>query len=38
MSVEGTEILGKMNFHENVITNNVVKMNFPTMIILKQEM
>ena len=38
MSVEGTEILGKMNFHENVITNNVVKMIFPTMIILKQEM
>ena len=38
MSVEGTEILGKMNFHEDVITNNVVKMNFPTMIILKQEM
>ena len=37
MSVEGTEILGKMNFHEDVITNNVVKMNFPTMIILKQE-
>ena len=28
MSVEGTEILDKMNFHENVITNNVVKMNF----------
>ena len=38
MSVEGTEILGKMNFYEDVITNNVVKMNFPTMIILKQEM
>ena len=38
MSVEGTEILGKMNFHENVITNNVVKMNSPTLIILKQEM
>ena len=38
MSVEGTEILGKMNFHENVITNNVVKMNFPTITILKQEM
>ena len=38
MSVEGTEILGKMNFHENVIKNNVVKMNFPTTIILKQEM
>ena len=38
MSVEGTEILGKMNFHENVAINNVVKMNFPTMIILKQEM
>ena len=37
MSVEGTEILGKMNFHENVITNNVVKIIFPTMIILKQE-
>ena len=37
MSVEGTEILGKMNFHEDVITNIVVKMNFPTMIILKQE-
>ena len=35
MPVEGTEILGKMNFHENVITNNVVKMIFPTMIILK---
>ena len=26
MSVEGTEILGKMNFHENVVTNNVLKM------------
>ena len=38
MSVEGTEILGEMNFHENVITNNVVKVNFPTMMILKQEM
>ena len=38
MSVEGREILGKINFHENVIRNNVVKMNFPTMIILKQEM
>ena len=38
MSVEGTEILGKMNFHENVITNNVIKMIFPTMIILEQEM
>ena len=38
MSVEGTENLGKMNFHENIITNNAVKMNFPTMIILKQEM
>ena len=38
MSVEGTEILGKMNFHENVITNNVVKMIFPKMIILRQEM
>ena len=37
MSVEGTEILGKMNFHENVITNNVVKMISSTMIILKQE-
>ena len=29
MSVEGTEILGKMNFHEDVITNNVVKVNSP---------
>ena len=38
MSVEGTEILGKMNFHENVITNNVVKMISPKMIILRQEM
>ena len=38
MSVEGTEILGKINFHENVITNNVVKMTSPKMIILKQEM
>ena len=38
MAVEGTEILGKMNFHEDVITNNVVKVNFPTMMILKQEM
>ena len=38
MSVEGIEILGKMNFHEDVITNNVVKVNFPKMIILKQEM
>ena len=38
MSVEGTEILGKINVHENVVTNNVVKMNFLTIIILKQEM
>ena len=38
MSVEGTEILGKMNFHENVITNNVINMIFLTMINLKQEM
>ena len=38
MSVEGTEILGKMNFHENVISNNAIKMIFPKMIILKQEM
>ena len=38
MSMEGTEILGKIDFHENAITNSVVKMNFPTMIILKQEM
>ena len=38
MSAKGTEILGKMNFHEDVITNNVVKVNFPKMIILKQEM
>ena len=38
MSVEGTEILGKMNFPENMITNNAVKMIFLTMIILKQKM
>ena len=38
MSVEGTEILGKMNFHENVITNKAVKMTSPKIIILKQEM
>ena len=38
MSVEGTEILGKMNFHENIITNNVIKLLFPTIIILKREM
>ena len=38
MSVEGTEILGKMNFHENVKRNNVVKMISPKMIILRQEM
>ena len=38
MSVEGTEFLGKMNFHENVIIKNVVEINSLTMIILKQEM
>ena len=38
MPVEGTENLGKINFYENVITNNVVKMIFPIMIVLKQEM
>ena len=38
MPVEGTEILGKMNFHENVITNNVVKMNFQIIILLRQKM
>ena len=38
MSVEGTEILGKMNIYENVITNNVVKIINPKMIILRQEM
>ena len=38
MSVEGTEILGKMNFHEIVVTNNVLKMTSTKIIILKQEM
>ena len=38
MSVEGTEIIGKMNFHENVVTNNILKMTSPKIIILKQEM